>query len=173
MRRQHLSVLITLWTAFSLFLAAGSASVSGQERKSDLALVLAVDASGSINESEFKLQLDGIAKAFRHPEVLKSIWSGAIGRIDVALLIWAEGVQSETSGWYRIGNQAEAEAFAAYVESFPRRISGSTFIGNAIMSALHHLRDPALRANRYCIDLSGDGKQSIVPYSRTKSAAPS
>ena len=36
----------------------------------DLELVLAVDASGSVDEEEFRLQLSGIAAAFRDPDCL-------------------------------------------------------------------------------------------------------
>src|SRR5262245_17857204 len=175
MRRRHSIVFIALvWAAFWLILPERSLAASGQAGKSDLALVLAVDASASIDEGEFKLQLNGIAKAFREPEVLEAIRSGQIGKIDVALLVWAEqGASTKGSRWFRIGSEAEAERFAAHVESVPRRISGSTAVGNAIMSALVLLRDPSVLANRHCIDLSGDGRETIVPHSRSRATTPS
>lgn len=56
----------------------------------DLQLVLAVDASGSVDEREYRLQLDGIAQAFRDPAVIEAIGDGPRGRIAVSLLVSAK-----------------------------------------------------------------------------------
>ena len=50
----------------------------------DLALVLAVDISGSIDPDEAKLQRQGDVDAFRHPQVIEAIVGGGHGRIAVA-----------------------------------------------------------------------------------------
>ena len=42
----------------------------------DVALVLAVDVSQSVNDERFALQMEGIAKAFEDPEVQRSLFSG-------------------------------------------------------------------------------------------------
>ncbi len=42
----------------------------------DLALVLAVDCSTSIDAGDFRLQMDGIAAALRNPAVAKAIAGG-------------------------------------------------------------------------------------------------
>ena len=52
-----------------LMLLPGSAAIAGQEPV-DMELVLAVDASTSVDNDEFALQMGGIARAFRHPKVL-------------------------------------------------------------------------------------------------------
>ena len=41
--------------------------------KVDLELVLAIDASSSVNPAEFRLQMEGVATAFRHPNVWQAI----------------------------------------------------------------------------------------------------
>ena len=56
----------------------------------DLELVLAVDASGSVNETEYRLQTGGIAAGFRDPAVIDAIRRGSHGRIAVALVVWAD-----------------------------------------------------------------------------------
>lgn len=45
--------------------------------KVDLLLVLAVDASGSVDHVRFELQKQGYVAAFRNPRVLRAIRSGA------------------------------------------------------------------------------------------------
>jgi Ca-activated chloride channel homolog len=105
--------------------------------------------------------------------VVDAIRSGPTGKIDVALLVWAgPRTHSENSGWFQIGSEVDAETFAAYVESFPRRVNGSTSVGNALMSALALLRDPALQASRRCIDLSGDGKETITRHYSSLTTVP-
>ncbi len=56
----------------------------------DLELVLAVDASGSVDQQEYALQIQGIAASFRDETVLAALRSGAQGRIAVALVTWAD-----------------------------------------------------------------------------------
>ena len=51
--------------------AAGLAAA--QDRPVDLELVLAVDASGSVSDEEFNLQLHGLAEAFRDRSVSQAI----------------------------------------------------------------------------------------------------
>ena len=132
------------------------------EGKSDLALVLAVDASGSIDTEEFSLQLNGIANAFRQREVVTAIQSGRAGAIEVALLLWGgEITETISSGWYRVSTEREAEAFAAHVAVHPRRAYGTTAVGNGIMAALALLGKVAQRADRLCIDVSGDGRETV------------
>jgi hypothetical protein len=55
----------------------------------DLELILSVDISDSMNPAEQQLQRDGYVSAFRHPEIIAAIQSGAIGRIAVLYLEWA------------------------------------------------------------------------------------
>jgi hypothetical protein len=54
----------------------------------DLSLVLAVDASGSVDNTRFALQNHGYAEAFRNPKVLAAIRAGAQGVIAVSMVQW-------------------------------------------------------------------------------------
>src|SRR5262245_29053377 len=107
-RRYANAVVALLWAACWVFLPERSWALSEQEGKSDLALVLAADASGSIDHTEFILQLQGIANALRKPEIVDTIRSGPLGKIDVALLVWAgHATHSQTTGWVRIADKSE------------------------------------------------------------------
>ena len=108
------------------------------------------------------MQLNGIANAFRQREVVTAIQSGRAGAIEVALLLWGgEITETISSGWYRVSTEREAEAFAAHVAVHPRRAYGTTAVGNGIMAALALLGKVAQRADRLCIDVSGDGRETV------------
>lgn len=127
----------------------------------DLELILAVDASGSVDDREYALQLGGIASAFRDPEVLAAIAEGFHRRIGVALMTWAEtGYPKDISAWHVISGPESAGAFARQVETYPRRVAGGTGIGRAILFAVDRFEVNGLASNRKVIDLSGDGRET-------------
>jgi Ca-activated chloride channel family protein len=134
-----------------------------QSNDTDLALVLAVDASSSIDDDELAIQLRGIASAFRHSATIEAIKAGPTGRIDVVLLLWSEGIErTERSEWARITCESDALAFADRIETFPRRFRGSTDVGSAIMASVALLRERAQGSGRLSIDISGDGKDNLA-----------
>jgi hypothetical protein len=97
----------------------------------DLALVLAVDCSWSVDAYEFRLQMQGLAAAFRRPEIQRAIASGDTGRIVVANVQWShEANQVVSVPWTLIADGGDAEAFAALLEATPRQVvDGATAIG--------------------------------------------
>jgi hypothetical protein len=128
----------------------------------DLELVLAVDASGSVDDAEWALQLQGLATAFRDPEVQTAIGRQPLGRIAVALVVWAEGNRpKDISAWFLIADAAGAEAFAATVERWPRRIeNGGTGIGKALHFSAGQLLRNDYDGGRQVVDISGDGAET-------------
>jgi hypothetical protein len=128
----------------------------------DVELVLAIDASGSVDDAEYALQLQGIAAAFRDPEIQAAIAKQPLGRSAVALLIWSENNRpKDLSPWYVIGNAASAEAFAVVVEGWPRRIAnGGTGIGKAMQAGARALTQNAFDGGRLVVDISGDGRET-------------
>ncbi len=124
--------------------------------------MLAVDASGSVDNTELRLQLVGIATAFRSPEVLAAIAEGPYGRIAVALVLWAGHNNPKViSPWSLVLDQVSAEAFARTVEGFPRGgVDGATGIGKAIFFSARALTDNAYDGERMVIDISGDGREN-------------
>jgi len=128
----------------------------------DLELVLAIDASGSVSDGEYRLQVEGIAGAFRDAGVQAAIAKQPLGRIAVALVVWAEANRpKDVTPWFVVSDAASAEAFAATVESWPRRIAnGGTGIGKALHFSALALTTNAYAADRMVIDLSGDGRET-------------
>src|SRR3954467_14578549 len=79
----------------------------------DLALVLAVDASGSVDRVRFELQKQGYVAAFRHPRVIGAIESGPTQAIAVIMMQWTgPALQVTAVPWTRISDAASANAFA-------------------------------------------------------------
>jgi len=128
----------------------------------DLALVLAVDASGSVDHVRFELQKQGYVAAFRHPRVIGAIQSGPSQAIAVIVMQWTgPALQVTAVPWTKISDTASANAFADAIARSPRALfGGGTSISGAIDTALALLFDNAYRAARRVIDISGDGSNN-------------
>jgi len=149
--------------AFFIFAMAWALDGNAAETAVDLELVLAVDASGSVSDQEYQLQLAGIARGFRDPAVRKAIRSGPEKAMAVNLLVWAEPqVPKDTTGWFVITGDADAESFARIVEAFPRRQTGATAIGEGIAAALRSIDANSIKGEREVVDVSGDGRESVA-----------
>jgi hypothetical protein len=136
-----------------------SSSVLAQSNGVDLALVLAVDASGSVDHVRFELQKQGYAEAFRHPRVIAAIQSGPTQSIAVIMMQWTGPAQQMTAvPWTRISDAASANAFADAIAKSPRALfGGGTSISGAIDTSMALLFDNPYKAARRVVDISGDG----------------
>jgi Protein of unknown function (DUF1194) len=148
-------------------IAAASAALfcaSARAEPVDVALVLAVDVSESIDAEEYQLQHEGIARAFENPAVVSAIRGGPHGAIEAMVLEWSDrDKQVVTVPWLRIGDANTAAAFAAEVRASKRSSAGLTAIGDALLAsaaAFTHLPD---KTDRRVIDVSGDGMANIGP----------
>jgi hypothetical protein len=128
----------------------------------DLALVLAVDASGSVDRVRFELQKQGYVAAFRHPRVAQAIQSGPTQSIAVIMMQWTgPALQVIAVPWTRISDSASANAFADKVAAAPRALfGGGTSISGAIDTSMSLLFDNPYEATRRVIDVSGDGSNN-------------
>lgn len=128
----------------------------------DLRLVLAVDASGSVNATRFELQQRGYAAAFRHPSVLRAIQSGASGKIAVTMMQWTgPALQVQVVPWQVIASESDMEAFASAIDGASRRLfSGGTSLSGAIDHGAKLLAECPHTAPRSVIDISGDGRNN-------------
>jgi hypothetical protein len=149
----RLAALTTsLLLALAIVMPAQAASV---------ALVLAIDVSGSVSVGRYRLQHDGIARAFESPQLIKAI-DHVPGGIEALVLEWSDPDKiAITVGWTRIANRAGALAFAAAMRETQRTSGGLTAIGSAMLAAgaaFEHMPEPA---HRRIIDVSGDGSANF------------
>jgi len=122
----------------------------------DMALVLVIDTSGSIDPDEYQLQFAGYAEAFRDPGVIKEMTSGPSKAIAVDVLVFSDSV-TRLVGWEIIHNKASANRVADMLENAPRIQIGGTYIAQALQAAVMELADCPFIAASSTIDLSGDG----------------
>jgi hypothetical protein len=156
----RLSVLfVAVATAASAGLGAHPAAA---QTAVDLQLVLAVDASGSVDQYRFELQKRGYVAAFRHARVLQAIRSGPSQAIGVTMFQWTGPMlQVQVVGWAQVGDEESAAAFAAAIERAPRQLfGGGTSISGAIDYGMTLFPKSPFRPSRRVIDVSGDGSNN-------------
>ena len=157
--------------------AAGGFALSGAAEEArqpvELELVLAVDVSSSVDDNEYFLQMNGLAQAFRHPDVLAAL-RASVGGIAVALVQWSDSSKHAVAvDWMAVRDDADAAAFANAAVRAPRLIvGGQTSISGAIRFAMRELETNAYEGARRTIDISGDGRANAgAPPERARRAA--
>ena len=147
-----------LGCALAAFLALFVAPARAQHPCS-VALVMALDVSGSVDIKEYQLQRKGIAKAFRDDDLIDLI-EFLPGGIAVAVSQWSGPFdQQDMLGWHRITTRQDALKFAAAVETISREhIGAMTATGNALLHADLVLRSNPYQCAKQVIDISSDGR---------------
>ena len=152
---------IGMMSVWACMLAVNSASANAADIEVDLQLVLAVDASGSVDPYEFQLQLDGIAAAFRSQQVQAAVENGPKGAIAVALIVWAEaGIPADELPWYLIKDALSARRFADVALGWQRRVNGGTGIGAGLVQGMRMFERNGYSSPRMTVDVSGDGRET-------------
>lgn len=121
----------------------------------DLALLLAVDVSGSVDPEEYHIQMEGMATALRDGTVADALVEQ---RAEVALIQWTGASrQKQTVAWTQMRTHADVLALADTIENDPRVWRNfSTAIGEALQVA-RAVFEPVSHCMRLVIDVSGDG----------------
>ena len=121
----------------------------------ELALVLAVDVSGSVDSREYRVQMNGLALALGDGSVADALIDA---QAQITLVQWTGASrQRQTIPWTAINGIEDVEALAARINDDQRRWRNfSTAIGEAIevSAALFHA---VPQCKRRVIDVSGDG----------------
>lgn len=148
--------------ALLLVMAASAGAQSALPSDVDLQLVLAVDASGSVDQTRHDLQKGGYAAAFRDQQVLNAIRSGPAQAIAVTMVEWTgPGLQVQVVPWTRINDAASAAAFADAIIAAPRSLfGGGTSISGAVDYTMTLWRRSPYHGARRVIDISGDGSNN-------------
>jgi hypothetical protein len=124
----------------------------------DVALVLAVDSSGSISEQRLSMQIQGYLDALRHPSFVEAVRGGLRGRVALTFMEWTDARrQEQVVGWTVIEDALGAQAFARAIHDALRPLPGWTSISGAIDFSVGLLLESRLSAARRVIDISGDG----------------
>lgn len=121
----------------------------------DLALMLAVDVSGSVDTDEYRIQMDGLAAGLRDGIVADALVDQ---RAKVALIQWTgSSRQRQTVPWTTMADHGDVLALADVIEGDARIWRNySTAIGEALDVARAAFA-PVSHCARHVIDVSGDG----------------
>src|SRR5687767_3647393 len=151
-----LSLLAALYLRYGTPARAQTADV-------DLALVLAIDCSFSVDTSEFRLQMQGLGQALRRKEIHAAIAQGNTGRIAVSVFQWSDDrSQLIVVPWTIVDGPPAANALADQLETMPRKLAeGGTSISSAMRFAAAMLQAAPVRSERLVMDISSDGRNNI------------
>lgn len=129
----------------------------------DLALVIALDVSFSVDNREFKLMRNGLASALDTPEVEKALLTGYHGAILICVMQWSGYQEQDISiNWIRVSNRNDLAALAGKCRRMSRRYSGgATDIGGAINYCRNLILDAPIKSIGKVIDLVGDGTNNV------------
>ncbi|MBB4017127.1 hypothetical protein GGR16_002156 [Chelatococcus caeni] len=140
-----------------MMLPAGALAQAGPQEV-DVALVIAVDISYSMDEDEQRLQRKGYVEALRSTPVLDAIARGPVGRIAATYVEWAgSNSQDIIVPWQVIEGPESADAFVERIAAAPIRRAYRTSISGAIDFSANLFGGSGFTAMRQVIDISGDG----------------
>lgn len=124
----------------------------------EIALLLADDISGSVDDGEYRLQVDGLADALADPDVVAALLQD---RAALAVVQWsATGMQKLVMPWRQMNSAADIAAFADEARTQPRAFGkAQTAVADAIDFSVRQFAT-APDCRHRVIDISGDGVQN-------------
>ena len=140
------------------FIVQVNLSKNASAEEVDLALVLAVDVSYSMDVEEQILQKQGYVAALTSPQVISAIQRGRTGKIAVAYLEWAGSTsQYLIVNWQIIKDYESAKQFSNAIANSPLQQIYRTSISEALTFAANLFDYLPFNTTRRTIDISGDG----------------
>lgn len=129
-----------------------------------LALILALDVSGSVNEVEYAQQLNGVAFALQSPSVKNALLADVGAPVDLAVFEWSSrNHQFVIQPWITLDSHAAIDQASLRIRSYQKKRAG---LKTALSTALLFASD-LFQTKQHCwrlkIDVSGDGKNNIGP----------
>jgi hypothetical protein len=169
---------MTRMTGFGM-LALGSALLCANvgladDMATDANIVTGLDISDSIGQHDMQLEIDGMARAIRSPEVLAAIQAGRHGRIGFAVFAWHRGPFPLVVPWAVIASEADAAAVARQIEARLRvnleteaRANGAFYAGRLtdVSQAIDHAAEmismAPYAADRAVVNIVGNGEDNV------------
>ncbi len=142
------------------FLAALAATPAAAQDQCRLALQLGMDVSASVDQAEYRIQVEGLASALLDPIVTEAFLNGP-GPVALSIFEWSGRFQQDIIvDWVMIENEADLLAVAERVN---QAIRGNqdfpTALGYALGFASTRFREaPACLFQT--LDISGDGQNN-------------
>jgi hypothetical protein len=136
-----------------------------------VALVLLMDASGSITDRDMRLQLDATARALVSEEVTNIIQRlhGGLAVRAIAFGPWPERI----TPWVIIQTPQQASDFALRLRQYQRddAIQNGTYLGRALEFAIDQFEQTPCQPDEMVIDVSTDGEADPIPVQEARDRA--
>jgi len=130
----------------------------------DLALVLAIDCSFSVDSREYDVQMQGLGQAFMNEAVKKAIAQGVRQRIAVTAVQWSDDRnQKVVVPWTIVSGGADAEELGRIFANAQRQLTEGGTSLSAALTFSSALFAAAPSAERMVIDVSTDGRNNSGP----------
>ncbi|MEO1200833.1 MAG: DUF1194 domain-containing protein [Pseudomonadota bacterium] len=163
------TALITHWLAVTLLAVAASNTPTRAEvnlpqqalfPSCQLALVLALDVSASVDAEEFALQTDGLAAALDDPAVRETLQS--FGPVLAVAYEWSGRYQQQIiAPWQMLDSENAIDGFRDQIRGHQRSFTEfPTAMGYALGFGAQLLKTAPEPCIRHVIDVSGDGVQN-------------
>jgi len=136
----------------------------------EVALVLAMDVSGSVDASEYRLQVDGLAAALADPTLREVLVQGQVA---LTVTQWSgQDAQAVVVPWRRMLSDRDVAQLATTVRGLARAFAVSdTAVGAALTHALAQFA-AVPDCKRRVVDMSGDGDENVgFTIGRARTAA--
>ncbi len=130
----------------------------------EMALVVALDVSRSVDRDEYKLMRAGIVSAFLDEDVVQQIgWMQ--GGLMVTVTQWGGvGQQRQAMAWQRLSSPRSILRFATELGTIDRGFwMADTSVSEALSHADAMFADVGTNCRRRVIDVSGDGVSNAGP----------
>lgn len=150
-----------LAAALAFVAASVGAPSSARAARCRLALALAIDISSSVNEMEYALQRDGLARALRTPEVIRAMLFPQGTAVAVSIYEWSSYNQQDVViPWTLMETEGAVRALAGRLQAHRRPYADlTTALGKAVEFGAGLLA-AAPACARKVLDVSGDGENN-------------
>lgn len=152
------------WSRTIVCLLAGLlAMAAAAQAQCRQALALALDVSGSVDATEYRLQLDGVARALLHPDVEAALLMIPGSPVRFMVFEWsARHHQRQIIGWTDITSRDDIARIAdILLRTQATQIENpSTAIGEAMIYGARQL-NAQLDCWQKTLDISGDGPANL------------
>ncbi len=156
-----------LWLTLVLLLVSATAA-----HPCRLALAIALDVSGSVDQTEYRLQLDGLADAFADPDVTAALFAMPGAPVSVAIYEWSSSdYQRLIQDWVPVVDQTVLDGVVARLRSWTREAAPEATGLGAAMEYGKALIDRGPSCWKATLDISGDGRNNDWPTPRDLKAS--
>jgi hypothetical protein len=133
-----------------------------------------MDMSGSVDPQEWRLQTEGLARAFEHPTIQNILNSGK--HVAVRELVYGGKATTQGEEWHVLTRAEDAPALSAYFRDMDyidhTQHQGGTTVIQAMEDSLNMIQGCPLGNAKLVVDIQGDGVDDLYFGSPKDSYSP-